>query len=221
MRLFFIAILLITLQSSSSTALARKNPLVLLCPQGDATSTKNDQKPCCTANQVHAFAHELGKQLQKKYNFSIALTHELTNTVAAWRIASLSNKFEADFFLNLNLYYQSSNRPHISLFYLTYNPLTEQKNRIFSPCTFIPVRLAHLACLQTTKRYAQLIQAALQQPKYQKQLSIDEPLGAPLVHLVGISVPALTLEVGINAQGQWKQLIKPLVKSLGFLSNRQ
>ncbi|MBS1987997.1 hypothetical protein JST56_03300 [Candidatus Dependentiae bacterium] len=221
MRLFFILILFFGLQSMMPTARARKNPLVLLSPHGDAKSIKKDLKPCCQPEQVHAFAHELGKQLQKKYRFSIALTHELTNTVAAWRIASLTNKFEADFFLNLNLYYQPSNKPHISLFYLTYNPLTEQTNRTFAPCSFIPVRLAHLICLQTTKRYAHLIQAMLQKPKYQKQLSIDDPIGAPLTSLAGISIPALVLEVGINAQGQWKQLIKPLVKSLVFLSNRQ
>ena len=221
MQLFFISILFVTLQCNLYATLVGKNPLILLYPQGDAQSAKKNNNVCCQPNQVHAFAHELGKQLQKKYHFSIALTHELTDTVAIGRIASLTNKFEADFFLNLNLYYQSSNKPHISLFYLTYNPLTEQTNRTFAPCTFIPARLAHLVCLQTTKRYAHSIQKALQQPKYQKQLDIADPMGAPLNSLMGISVPALTLEVGINTQGQWKQLIKPLVKSFEFLSNRQ
>jgi|GEM_PF-5039771 len=217
MRLFFILILALTsIQSLPQTIHAQKNPLVLICPHGDAKISTMDQKKCCKPSQVHAFAQKLGTLLQKKYNFRVALTHELTDTLAPWRITSLTNKVEADLFLNLHLYHQTSNKPHISIFYLTYNSLTEQKNRIFPSCSFIPVRLAHLMCLQTTQHYAHLIHKTLEQPKYQKQLSIDAPLGIPLISLAGISIPALTIEVGINNQDQWEQLIKPLIKSFNF-----
>ena len=196
---------------------AQSKPLILLCAQGDAQTPGRKIRDSFEREQAHAFIQALGKYLHTQEAYALALTHEPSDKPETGRLISLSNKFNPDLFIKIYLTHTSSPKPLISLFYLTLNPLTEAAYRTDYTHSLIPLKRAHIPSLQITKHYATCLKTALDKTTLQKKFTLCGPYGIPILSLVGITAPALAIELGINTPDQWKELIKPLAKSLSFL----
>lgn len=196
---------------------AQSKPLILLSAQGDAQTAGRKIKDSFEREEAHAFVQALGKYLHTQEAYALALTHEASDKPEPWRLISLSNKFNPDLFIKIYLTHTSSTKPQISLFHLTFNPLTEAAYRIHYAHSLIPLKKAHFASLKITKHYATCLKTALNKTTHQKKFTLCGPYGIPILSLAGITAPALAIELGINTPGQWKELIKPLAKSLSFL----
>lgn len=205
------------MHSASHKLFAQAKPLILLSAHGDALTSGRMIKNQYERDQAHAFTYELGKKLQAKTACSLALTHEKTDTPQPWQLVSLINKFNATLLLKIYVYHEPSAQPHCSLYYLTYNPLTQASYRPFLPCELIPFKRAHTLCFHRTKHYAHMLKSSLEKSIYAKNLSLHGPLGLPLISLAGITCPTLAIELGINAPNQWKQLVKPFAQSISSL----
>jgi hypothetical protein len=68
-----------------------------------------------------------------------------------------------------------------------------------------------------TKFYGTRMYDFLNKDSFKKYFDCHSLIGLPLRSLVGISAPAVLLEIGICREDKWQSLVEPIADSLCFL----
>ena len=83
--------------------------------------------------------------------------------------------------------------------------------------SFIPLNGSHIGNIQTTVGFCGKIKKKLSQTEYKSQFDFFGPIGFPMKSLVGVTSPAIGIEVGICQERKLNALIGPIVDSFSFL----
>lgn len=193
--------------------------LIMLDPAGHAGNVGRKLIEDYERSQTFKFAQEFKKKLQEKYKFWVVITRSLGEEVLELQNASFSNRINADFYIHINMYREENIKPVIFMYQLVFNPLVDFARRIFDPYDFIPINQAHYLNIHITKKYSNYIKNYLIQPNFRRWFDFYGPFGLPFKPLVGITAPAIGIEIGICQEDKWQIFIDPLVESLGFLSD--
>lgn len=164
-------------------------------------------------------AEVLKQKLQDQYGIRCVLTRYPGEEIVDLQNASFANRLGIDFYLSLHIYRQEFVKPKVFVYSLVYNPMVDLVSRIFDPYLFVPVNQAHFFNISLTQFYGLKIKDILTKRHYKKSFDFYGIFGIPIKPLVGIVSPALSVEIGICDQDQWKNLINPIVDSLYFLGN--
>ena len=195
---------------------ASKKKLIMINPDGHAKYPGRKLAENYERAETYKCAETLQRMLQERYSTRVVFTRVPGEEIVHLQNASFANRFNADLFINLHLYKEDTEKPKVYLYYLVYNSIHDFAPPITKSLSFTPIHHAHISSLGTTVTYAQAMAANLSTPSLQKQFDFAGPFGLPIKPLAGIANPALALEIGINSDQKWQDLILPLVESLSF-----
>ncbi len=194
-----------------------KQTIVMLCPAGDAHDPGRKLKEGYERGQAFKFAEQLQAKLSEFYGLRVFISRKLGQAMTPLQTALFANRLHVDFFLKIHLYKEQTAKPKLDVYQHVYNPLTDFTHQKFSSCDFIPLHLAHTINIHTSKMMGSKMVETLAGEQYSKKFDCQGLHGVPLVPLVGITAPALLLEIGINRDDKWHSLINAVSQSLGFL----
>lgn len=184
---------------------------ILLDPAGDAHSS---------GRKVHTtFEHGLSMQcaqaLQQKIKelypqHRILISRAPGESVDHMQRINFSNRLQVDLFIHISFSAQTNNQYTLNIYRYCAEP-TDDWNKKTDALTFIPLHQAHLRNNEINKQMSNILYKKLSEIKW---LKVETPLAIPHKPLLGITSPALAVEIGIPESLTWKPLIDPLVNTL-------
>lgn len=198
-------------------------PIVILDPAGHAKDSGRLLVEGYERGQTLKFAQALQEALVKKYAVRPVISREPGEEMThRLQIPSFCNRLcgtttSSSFFLRLHLYREKSEKPRLFLYHLLFNPLVDLAPREPNPLALVPLYQAHFARVHMTRFFGRKMYEYLNQDKLKKHFDCYPLMGLPLRSLVGITSPAILLEVGICRENKWQSLIGAVVDSLSFL----
>jgi len=220
MRFLTILILSILIFSPLSLLGQEQRPtLVMIDPAGHAKNVGRRLVESYERGETFKFAEKLKDALSEKYGVRSVLTRYLGEEIIELQNASFANRLQVDFYLSLHIYREETVKPKIFIYHLIYDPMVDWARRTIDNLLFMPIHQAHFKGIHKTKFFCSQIKSFLSLADCQKKFDFYGPYGIPFKPLVGVCAPAIGIEVGINEEDKWKNLIEPLVESLSFLGD--
>lgn len=182
---------------------------ILLDPAGDAQHIGRVIDDSFERGLTLQLAESIKKNIEKSdNNVRIILTRIPGETLEPLQNVSFANRLNADFYVNINLYQEKFGGQKIFIYYLQYNEsdLWPRKLEIPSFCSFED---AHLLNIKNTIESANYFYKTIKD-NYPNKFAYNKPLGIPIRPLVGIRIPAISLEISLNSKNDWSLLVEPL-----------
>jgi hypothetical protein len=206
-------------------ATAARRPIIVIDPAGHARDVGRLLVEGYERAQTLKFAQALQKELIKKYQVRPIITREPGEEIShQLQIPSFCNRLcgaTGDctaFFLRINMYREERVKPRLSLYHLLFNPLVDLAPRDTTRLQLIPLQEAHVGKIHITRFWGNKMYEYLHQDTFTRYFDCYPLQGIALKALIGITVPAILLEIGICRENKWKSLVTPVVDSLGFLN---
>lgn len=193
-------------------------PILLIDPAGHAKELGRLLVEGYERAQTLQFARALQEKLLQRYRVRPVISRGPGEEIShRLQIPSFSNRLAANFFLRIHMYREESEKPKLFFYHLLFNPLVDLAIRDSRPLSFVPIQQAHFCSIHLTKFYGEQIFDYLNQDHFKKYFDCFPLQGLPLGGLIGITAPAILLEVGVCRENKWKSLVGPVVDSLRFL----
>jgi N-acetylmuramoyl-L-alanine amidase len=165
---------------------------------------------------------KFAENLQKKFlnnAIKIYLSRSPGETLIPLQTASFANRLNVKLLVSLHIYQKKSAKPGITIYQYCVNPLTDFVKRTTNKIEFIPIEQAHIKSCSTTQKFCQQLKTILTQKENQKLFNFYGPYAIPIKPLVGISPPAIALEIGVNDELKLEALLEPIVEGLSTLAS--
>jgi hypothetical protein len=125
--------------------------------------------------------------------------------------ASLSNRLNANLFINLNFYHCQEIKPTVFLYQFSYGA-------DFACCNQGLVLHTYDQAYRINKtvgnEMGQLFKKSLAQQKYQSLFTIANIYHLPIKPLIGIVAPGLCIEAGLKNKEAWVHYVEPLAQGI-------
>ncbi|MFA5306242.1 MAG: N-acetylmuramoyl-L-alanine amidase [Candidatus Babeliales bacterium] len=149
----------------------------------------------------------------------VILTRAPGEEIIPLQNASFANRLGVDFFLRIQCTKDDGEKPSLTIYYHEHDPLIDKAQRAAQPYAFTPIAHAHFHNIGRSISIAQSLNNALSASDYQKNFLCNGTYGLPLKPLVGITAPALIIEIGLCADDQWQLFVDPIVRELCTILN--
>lgn len=148
------------------------------------------------------------------------------------RTASFINRLGADFNIRIQMYPEEREKPRVFLYHLVFDPMVDlvcgkkdwQDRGVgenSGPLELVPLHRAHFGSVHKTRFYGKRLYDYLSADRFSRYFDCYPLKGLPLVSLVGITAPAIVIEIGICQQDKWKSLVQPIVGGVCSLLNER
>lgn len=156
--------------------------------------------------------HNIKKVLEYMYpSLKIIITTSLTEFAQPYKKASFANTLQADLFINFSCFYKGEGRPLLTIYHYSLDQATERISLSYNCLSFIPYQKAYLKAFVTTEKYARE-SVNFFNTHSKKKFECTTVYACPLLPLKGITVPAITFEMGLQSSNDWRIFIEPLVE---------
>jgi len=186
--------------------------IIILDPAGDAKRTGRSIGDSFERGLTLQCAEKIKDIIEKGAPYiKVIITRMPGDTVYDLQNASLSNRVDADLFINLNFYYTQETKPIMYIYQFSYG-------NDFVACpqglTFNSYDQAYLIHKTTTDVVSQLFKKELSQQKYQSLFTVEGPYSLPIKPLIGIIAPTITYEIGLKNKDAWQGYCEPLAETI-------
>ena len=191
------------------------NSLVMISPAGNV---RNPGRPLDNGYErgvAFNFSERLKSEISERYDVNCVLTRKIGEDISNLQSVSLANRLGASLYLSINFYYEESIKPKVAIYYLVYNPLKDFAKK--NATSFIPVNESHFGSIGKTVEFTGKIYEILSGEEYHNKLDVLAPVGLPYKPFMGITVPAIAIDIGLNRESMWESLLEPVSDSLRFL----
>jgi len=197
----WIVICLISVQSTQPFHL-------ILDPAGDAKMPGRQLTTCTERSVTLQFCEMLKKTIVDQIpQCTVTITRTAGETRTQEQRAQIANQLQADLFIHISCFNDDLLRPQLA-FYYTASSVTHS---VSSPYTLIPVHKSFdFVAKQTNHRVHTLYLSLNGTIPY----TVQAPCAIPDARLVGLMIPACTLECGITHDVPWTALIEPLANAI-------
>ncbi len=164
------------------------------------------------------------KQLieQEQLNVRVILTRFPGEFLEPLQNAHFANRLEVDFYISIHCYQESDIKSQCHLFYFLSNSTDEWQQKT-NNLHLQYYDKAHIQQVKTAKKCAEIIKTGLDEKQYNPLLEVKGILGIPFKPLIGISSPAVALELSLPKKDHYKHYLIPLKNSiiniLNYLKN--
>jgi hypothetical protein len=156
-------------------------------------------------------AQKIKMILEEKYPISVIITRSPGIPASHESYAQISNRMQADLYIHLSFFQETSVQPHGYIYYHAYG------NECYMPLknnAFYTYESAHIMAHTQTVAWSNSIYQVLK--KY-KQCSFEFPLGIPCAPLIGVLAPAYMIEIGLHTDDAWQVYIEPICTACAAL----
>ncbi len=191
----------------------QKTFLIMLDPAGDAKQTGRKLGDSFERGITLQYVETLKKILQKEYPFvNVMLTRFPGDIIYELQNASYANRLGTNLYISINFFQTQETKPSIYLYQFSYH------DDFISPTaslTFYLFDHAHLHHLDTTRAWGHLFKSVLEQKEYKSMFAIKGIYKLPFKPLIGITAPAIGIEIGLKKKGDWNQYVEPVSNAIG------
>lgn len=194
-----------------STCLYSKDFTIMLDPSGDAQHTGRTINNTFERGISLQCAEALKKKITAAYpDTRVILTRVPGETLQPLQNASFANRLNIDLYLSLYFYKEEETRQQVSLYYYLANKTTDfwhKPETLF----FYPADQAYLLNIHKTKQLGEQFLSVLKNPNGISFFQVAGLFGIPFKPLLGITAPALSLEIGLQNSSDWNYIIEPII----------
>ncbi len=184
---------------------------ILLDPAGDAHSSGRKVHTTFEHGLSMQCAQALQQEIKKLYpEHRILISRAPGESVDHMQRINFSNRLQVDLFVHISFYAQPHSHYTLDMYRYCTEP-TDDWTKKSETLTFTPLHQAHLRNNEINKRITNTMFNKLSNVKW---LTVKQPLAIPHKPLLGITSPALAIEIGIPESLTWKPLVEPLVNAL-------
>ncbi len=181
---------------------------IILDPAGDAKNTGRQLATCYERSITLQLCEVLKENILKQHpTCTVTITRTTGETRSQEQRAQMANQLNANLFVHISCFEDTSLKPHVMLYYMSSN------NLLYTPpaYTLIPAHKGPDIALPNTKKFIRSMYTNLSKQTF---YTILNPYAIPDTRLASIMVPALTIEFGISRTMSWTSLIEPLSNTL-------
>lgn len=144
-------------------------------------------------------------------HIKVVITRMPGDSVYDLQNASLSNRINADLFLNLNFYHTQETKPTIFLYQFSYgNDFASYQQGL----ALDSYDQAYRVNKEVTDVMCQAFKKELSQQKYHSLCSVAGPYKLPIKPLIGIVSPSIAVELGLKGKELWHYYSEPLARAI-------
>jgi N-acetylmuramoyl-L-alanine amidase len=186
--------------------------LVILDPSGDVKRTGRKIGDNFERGLTLQCAEKIKEYIEQHAPYiKVIITRMPGDTIYDLQNASLSNRLQADLFVNLNFYHSQETKPTLFLYQFSYG-------NDFACCnqslTLRSYDEAYKINKQITDEMLQLFKASLSQHTYQSMFTVAGIYALPIKPLIGIVAPSVCIEMGLKNKESWINYVEPLAQSI-------
>lgn len=186
----------------------------MLDPAGDAKHAGRVIEDSFERGITLQFTEKLKKQLESHYpHLRVILTRFPGESLEPLQNANFANRLEVDLYISFHCYYDDLPKPELFIYYFL-SDVTDSWHKPSTALAFIPYDKAHRNKLSVTQKAAQTLQKTLKQQTFAPLFDCKGVFGIPFKPLIGISGPALGVEMSLKKKDQWMSAIKPLSQGI-------
>lgn len=182
---------------------------IMIDPAGDAKHIGRKIDDSFERGITLQCAEALKTTLEERYSIRVVLTRFPGEALEPLQNANFANRLKVDLYLNLHCYQESNSRPQLFIYRCSQGNEFVTKT---SELAWHPYDQAHQINSKTTRIWAHTIHKNLD--NYKNLFDCRGIFAVPFKPLLGITAPALALEIGIKKSADWRMIVEPLVASL-------
>ncbi len=190
---------------------------VMIDPAGDSKNVGRKLVESYERTITFKLAEKLKQKLHERYSYNCVLTKYYGEEVIELQNASFANRLNVDLYLSLNVFRHEFAKPKLFLYNLIRNRLVDFAVRSIDQFKFVSVYQSHYLNINKTKVYVESIKNYFRRKEYANKFDFYGAFGIPIKSLIGITAPAIAIEIGLCNEDQLDFFVEPIVESLNFL----
>lgn len=188
---------------------------LMIDPAGDAKEPGRAIDDTFERGITLQLAEELKRTIEAENpGVRIILTKFPGEVIEPLQNASFANRLKVDLYISLNVFEHKEKLNKLFLYQLTYNPSTDLWVKKTDDLVLLPFDQAYKSSLPKTDAFIKQLYESCKKEERPAKLSCHPPLKIPFKPLVGISAPAIGIELGIKKKDDWKELAPILRRSI-------
>ena len=189
------------------------NFTILIDPIGDASRTGREIEDTFERVITLQCAQKLKETIENNFQkIQVILTRSAGESLTELQNASFANRINANLYLAISFYHQTSIPNNIAIFY--YQENTMDNIHIYDPYLFYHISQAHLISHSITKNIAKIFTQVFQNTTTNSYFLPLGTFGIPCQPLFGIKCPAIYIEAGLQNKNDWYHIIEPIIATI-------
>jgi hypothetical protein len=159
-------------------------------------------------------AEALQKKIEDMFSIQTSITRSPGSKSTHENHAQMSNRLGAQLYVHISFFQELEVKPRLCIYY--YANGSEPTQLVSGKQKFCSYECAHYGAHHHTITLANKfynIIASSASSLYR----VMAPLGIPCAPLIGITAPALMIEIGLHTAHTWQDCVEPLAQALGTL----
>ncbi len=186
----------------------QSDSIIMINPAGDPRTPGREIDDTFERALTMQCAQALKNYLEKKVpKIRVVITRRPGEAVEPLQNATFSNRLGTDLYINLNFFKQNKKAPEIFIYTLMFDPVTDFVEKKGSELSLLPYDQSYKVSLNKTKEIAQSMFKSFTQAAQRVSLVSHKPISLPSKPLLGITAPAISIEIGIHSKSSWKELV--------------
>ena len=208
----FIPLLLFTTARAPVQGAPTQKRIIMIHPAGDAKVIGRKIHDTFERSITLQCAHELKTELESaRENILVIITRSPGDTIAPLQNAQFANRMGVDLFISLHCYQEPDTSPKIDLYQFASNDTYFAVH----PDTFwTAYDKAHLTNYKKTAAWATQLKKSLSDHSRTKNYPIRGVHAVPFASLIGISCPAIGVEISTKHPDDWRYTMHALAQGI-------
>ena len=195
---------------------------IVIDPAGDARHTGRIIDETFERTITLQCAQELKQALEQRNPYArVMLTRMPGETVEPLQNATFANRLQADLFISIHCYQETSVTPRCSLYRFSYNPATDAWYKKDERLHFVPLHLAYQDFAGQSDALINHLQTSLRQSEHHQHYIVEQPRACPCEPLLGVHSPAVCIEMGLAKKDDWQLIIRAIAQEFTKYSLKQ
>lgn len=186
--------------------------LIMLAPAGDTKHIGRKIGDSFERGITLQYAEQLKKLVEGQCpSIAVIISRFPGDIISPLQNASFSNRLQVDLFISIHFYQTTETKPQLHLYQFSYN---DDFITPIAGLSFYHYDQAHLFNKKQTNTWATCIKQICENDQYQKLFIVQNICKLPFKPLIGVTAPAIGIEIGLKNRPDWQQYLAPIAESI-------
>lgn len=213
MKKFFIFLLCIIMSYTFAVREDKKQSrTIVIDPSGDAKRVGRRIGDSFERGLTLQCVEKIKEMIEERApHIKVIITRMPGDNVYDLQNATLTNRLQADLFINLNFYFTQETKPTVHMYQFSYG-------NDFACCEqgliLHTYDQAYRINKDTTTAACQLFKHELSAQQYQSIYNVSGPYSLPIKPLIGVVAPSVAFDMGLKSKDWWHYYSEPLANAI-------